>query len=361
MAQPPAAVARSLKPVGQLRLHHLVKRARFRCVHCQRDNTDSVVATMNGNWAQMVCGGCYGLLVHEYVEKAKWAAERKELKRRLPGIDGLLAFFRAAGVDAALQRGGRLRINGHQTPPLTHLPPPKTLEWKTIVDEMALEYVSDRFVKAVTANAHFGKGLRGFLGRPERGFVILRDGVRVALLCPTCAQIPHREVIYANFLMPGPHWRQVANVLRGAEAELVAEWKREQEAKAAAEAGAAAAKVNRTRAPQRHIDRLPDHRATHKRAAAQLRIDQLPHDLPQELIAACLDASRRIRMERQVAYDRPVVLECNVGELTLLPIAGAVTRLRMPFYLRQGDGNAEGGAPTRRRRPPADDGRRRCR
>ena len=85
----------------------------------------------------------------------------------------------------ALLRGGRLRINGRQTLPFTHLPSPETLEWKTIVDEMALKYVSDRFVKAMTANAHFGEGLRGFLGRPERGFVILRDGVRVALLCPT--------------------------------------------------------------------------------------------------------------------------------------------------------------------------------
>ena len=68
--------------------------------------------------------------------------------------------------------------------------------------------------------------------------------------------------------MPGPHWRQVADVLRSAEAELVAEWKREQEAKAAAEATAAAAKVKRRRrATQPHIDRLPDHRAPRKRAA----------------------------------------------------------------------------------------------
>ena len=77
MAQPPAAVARTLKPVGQLQLHHLVERARFCCVRCRRDKTDSMVATMNGNWAQMVCGGCYGPLVHEYRERQRGRGERK--------------------------------------------------------------------------------------------------------------------------------------------------------------------------------------------------------------------------------------------------------------------------------------------
>ena len=37
-----------------------------------------------------------------------------------------------------------------------------------------------------------------------------------------------------------------------------------------------------------------------------------------------------------MAYDRPVVLECDVGELTLLPLAGTVTRLRIPFCLGKG-------------------------
>ena len=269
MAQPPSAVARTLKSVGQLQLHHLVERARFHCVQCQRDKTDSTVATVNGNWEQTVCSGCYGTLVHAYGERAKWAAEKEAIRRRLPGIDGLLAFFRAAGIDAALLRGGRLRISGSVTRLPARLPQPKTPEWKTIVDEMTLKYASDRFVKAVTANAHFGEGLQGFLGEPEGGFVIMRDGVRVAFLSPTYAQIPHREVIYANFLVPGPHWRQVADVLRGAEADLVAEWKRGQEAKAAAGAAAAAAKVQRKRpAMQRRIRRSPDHHAPHRRTAA---------------------------------------------------------------------------------------------
>ncbi len=34
MAQPPAVVVRTFKPVGQLQLHHLGEHARFHCVHC---------------------------------------------------------------------------------------------------------------------------------------------------------------------------------------------------------------------------------------------------------------------------------------------------------------------------------------
>jgi hypothetical protein len=69
------------------------------------------------------------------------------------------------------------------------------------------------------------------------------------------------------------------------------------------------------------------------RAAARRHIDHLPDGLAPELIDACLDASRRIRLERQVAYERPVILEFEGGELTLLPIAGTATRLLMPFQL----------------------------
>ena len=167
-------------------------------------------------------------------------------------------------------------------------------------------------------NARFGERLRLSLRPRENGFVIVRDDVRLAIIHPTRAQIPHHEVVRANFLIPGPHWQQVADVIHGAEPELRAERKGEQEAKAPAEAAAAAAETGR------------------RRAAARRRIDRLPDGLPQELIGACVDASRRIRLERQVAYERPVVLECDVGELTLLPITGPETRLLMPFRFNKG-------------------------
>lgn len=228
----------------------------------------------------------------------------------------MLAFFRAARVRTELVSGGCLWINGSQVELLRWiLPSAKTLSWNDVIDEMALKYVRDKFVRAVEDNARFGEGLRVVLQWRERGFAIMRNDVRLGVIHATRAQIPRRDVIHANFLVPGPHWQQVARVLESAEPELVAEWKHEQEARAAAEAAAAAAEAER------------------RSVTARRRIDQLPRDLAPELIAACLDASRRIRLERQVAYERPVVLGYDFGELTVLPIAGTETRLVIPFRL----------------------------
>jgi hypothetical protein len=245
--------------------------------------------------------------------------ERQQLELRLPGVGGLLAFFSAAGVRVEAGRRGSLWINGRLAPPLARIrPSPSTPGWNSVIDAMALTYAGDKFIKAIEANAHFGEGLRAFLRPHEKAFAIMRGDVRLATIHATRAYIPHREVIHANFLRPGTHWQQIADVLHSAETDLVAEWKHKQEARAAAEAAAKAAEAQR------------------KRATARRRIDILPDDLPPKLIEACLDASQRLRLERQVAYERPVVLEYDLGELTLLPIAGTATQLLMPFRLSRG-------------------------
>jgi hypothetical protein len=362
VAHPPAAVERTFKRAGQLQLHRLRELARFYCVRCQQDKTNDYVATINGDWSQAVCKPCYRRLAREQRKDVKTVQpeihpvqakqpsrtvklkhpkvkppqpteireprstdiREQQLQRQLPGVDRLFAFFRAAGVRVEVERRGCLRINGKQTPPLRWtLPSPKTLDWNNVIDEMALNYVGGKFIRAVEENARFGEGLRAFLRPHLKGFAIVHGGVRLATICATHAQIPHREVIYANFLMPGSHWQQVADVLHSAEPELVAEWKREQETKAAAEASAAT-------------------EVKPMRAAGPRRIDQLPDDLAPELISACLGASQRIRLERQVAYERPVVLECNVGELTLLPITGTGARLLLPFRLIKGTETLKG-------------------
>ncbi len=392
MAQPPAVVALTFKPAGQLQLHRLGKRARFHCVHCRQDKTAGLVATMRSDWAQTVCVGCYDSLVHaqwaekkaakrrpmqakQLSRKVKSKEERKllqltakreqQLQHQLPGVDRLLTFFRTAGVRVEVGPRGCPLINGSQTRPLARiLPSPERPDWSNVIDEMALNYVGRKFLRAVADNARFGEGLRAFLRRREKGFAIMRGDVRLAMIRATRAQIPHRDVIHGNFLKPGPHWQQVADVVHGAEAELVAEWKQEHEheARAAAEAAAAKAEAKQRRAAARAAEAAAakaeaeqrraaaraaeaaaaEAEAEQRRAAARRRIDHLPNGLALELIDACLDASRRIRLERQVAYERPVVLESEVGELTLLPIAGTETRLLMPFRLRKGTETLKG-------------------
>jgi len=248
--------------------------------------------------------------------------ESQELRRQLPGLDSLLGFFRSAGVSVELRRGRWLWINGAQAEHLTHLPPPETLEWSSIVNEITLKYLRSKFIRAITENAYFGEGARVVMVPRESGFAVMRGDVRLVVIHPAQAQIPHREGMRANFLIPGEHWRLLADVVYESEGELIAEWEL-RGAKEAAEAGNVGARAKLRRAAERLIDHLPE-------------------GLDPELIDACLDASRRIRLERQVAYDRPVLLESEVGELTLLPIERTGSRLLMPFRLRKGMENLTG-------------------
>jgi len=231
------------------------------------------------------------------------------------GLERLAEFFRAAGVDTEIGHAGRLLINGSQTEPLAHLPSPDTAEWINIVNEIALKYARDEFIRAVEDNARFGDGLRLSLQPRERGFVIMRGDVRLGVIHPAHVFLPHRPFICANFLTSGPHWQQVAKVIHDTEAKP----------KKAAPAAPVQisdrekkAKVPKTAVLAAKVER--------RRTDARRCIYELPHDLAPELAGVCLDASRRIRLERQVAYARPVVLERDVGELTLLPITRSQTR-----------------------------------
>jgi hypothetical protein len=250
-------------------------------------------------------------------ERRQREKERQELRRQLPGLDSLLSFFRAAGVRVELGSGRRLWINNVQAERLTHLPPPETLEWNSIVSEIALKYLHGKFDRAIADNARVSVGVRVVFVPRERGFAVMRGDVRLALIQAARAQISHREAMRANFLMPGEHWQLLADVLDDAEGEAIAEWQRQEKAKETAEAGDIASEAK-------------------LRLASGRRIDDLPDGLDPELIDACLNASRRIRFERQVAYERPVILESGIGELTLLPIERTGSRLHMPFLLRSG-------------------------
>jgi hypothetical protein len=345
MAKPPAAVVRTFRPARQLQLYGLGARVRFQCTRCRKVKTACLVATMDGDWAQTLCQHCYGVLVHTQREKAKKIAEdesrivqakrqpstkfeprqsnaepprpiarkeRQQSEHRLARIDRVLAFFRAAGIDVRVTPDECLWIDGTQTQPLGHLTESKTIEWKATVDELAFTYVRDKFIKAVTDYARFGEGFRPFLRDHERGFAIMRGGVQLAIIYPTHAQVLHRLIIYANFLTPGSHWKNLAKAVRRADSEIVAERKHEQGTKATA------------------------------RSATRRSISRLPDDLTPELVDTCLDASRRIRLERRLAYPGPVILEYGVGELTLMPIVGTAPRLFVPFRLNNGTETMEG-------------------
>jgi hypothetical protein len=201
-------------------------------------------------------------------------------------VERVFGFFRDADVEAEARRGGKLWINNHEVTQLASIPRSgRTVNWDSVIDELALRYATRKFIKAISDNTHFGGGVRAFLRRQEKGFAITYNGAYLATIRATSAQIPRHGTILGNFLKPGPHWEQVAEAVHNTEVELKAELERRAREKAAAKAA--------TAATGKH----------HDRALAQLRLHRLPDDLAPELIAACLEASRRIRLERQVAYE----------------------------------------------------------
>jgi len=314
--------------------------------------------------------------------------QRQHLERRLSGVDRVVAFFRAAGVRAELRGDGRLSLDGKRTEPLRRGWPAKEAALNRIIDELAAKYARELLKKAVRENGHFGKS--GQAVKPEQwGFVVVQGRVRVAFIRATGADLPNGQVVSGNFLKPGPHWRELRNAIRNASPRPVAGKKRVKAARdlASAEAKAEFATRAAERAAARQAERAAERaaaraaadaafaRATAARAMvavslstgeltaaadggnavkeapspnpaaaaaqaiprtpARKRIDKFPDDLAPQLVRLCLDASQRIRLERQVAYDRPVVLESDHGELTLLPVRATGTGLLLPFQLRK--------------------------
>ena len=257
---PPAVVVQTFEAVGSLQLHRLSKRARFYCVTCRERKRGVLVATTNGDWKKAVCNICYGALVKKQQGKAKKKApkqtrqpsktvrhkqlnrrdgssagqatakgQNKQPTRRRPsGIDSLLEFFRAAGVDAQLGPTGHLWIDGRRIEPLAQVPSPETAEWINVVNEVALKYVRDKFIRTVEDNARFVADLGASLLPLPKGVAIMRGDEQLGVIRPAHASIPHHWLIYKNFLTTGPHWQKVANVLHDAEAKRAAASKHEQ-------------------------------------------------------------------------------------------------------------------------------------
>lgn len=335
MMELPDRVARPFEPTGNLQLHELGKLTRFHCVRCRREKVANLLAITDGDWSRTICYRCYESLVPQRQQKAKKPAlgspdsaqaavsksrnvmpkkpptisakKLRMLQRRLPGINALLEFFSTAGIQVELRHDGVLLVNGEEISPIRELPPRGRLTWSQAVNEIAFTYASTKFFKAVDDNVHISDDFYLSPRRYEKGIAIMRGEVRLATITPTRARIPHRRDIEANFLIAGPHWQQVKDAIENVEPELIAEWERDQ-------------KVKEAEAERRLL-------------ATRRRINRLPEYLGAELIDLCLNASRRIRLERQVAYERPVILAFPIGELTLLPIFGSETKLLAPFRL----------------------------
>jgi hypothetical protein len=231
--------------------------------------------------------------------------EARRLQLRIPAIGHLVAFFEAAGATVQLLPDMQVRVNGQRPRRL-----PKRIAslerglLNSLIDQIALENAHSLFTDALRENACLGDGVRAVAKRKEKGFAVTRGGTELGFIRATTARAHGGDLIEGNFLIPGTHWSRLAEAI----ASVVA--RREGAAAAVVQAGAPLG-----------------------RRAEVRRITALPSEIDPAFTGACIDASRRIRTERQVAYQRPVVLESAIGELTLLPIISTGVRLLLPFRL----------------------------
>jgi hypothetical protein len=158
-------------------------------------------------------------------------------------------------------------------------------------------HTGDALRRAVKDNAQLAPGDRVTAAADENGFAITRDGELLAVIMATRCSRPGSGdgPLIGNFLTSGSHWDELTRYL-----EPVA--------------------ATTPPAPSRGL--------------LTKRIDNLPAGLPRALLDACTEACRRIRAERRVAFERPVVLASSRGELTVQPVIGVPSALSVPFTYR---------------------------
>ncbi|HET6192228.1 MAG TPA: hypothetical protein VFE59_35120 [Trebonia sp.] len=234
----------------------------------------------------------------------------------------MISFFTDAGIAAELMNDGSLQINKRVSEIL-----PSRWELQdsrggrdAFIDRLAVTCLGGRFAEIAKEYSGLDDAVRFSVREGENGIAVIRDGVRLAFIHATMARAEGGGMIRANFLATGPHWSQLREEIYSATA------KRGNSLSSGEKAGTV------TRAPKE---------AERRRDLGLRRISKFPSGIDPLLARTCIEASRRIRTERQVAYSWPVVLESGLGELMLLPITSTEVPL-LPFRLTSGLKSLEG-------------------
>ncbi|OIW31628.1 hypothetical protein CONLIGDRAFT_641417 [Coniochaeta ligniaria NRRL 30616] len=59
----PFQIVKTFPPRGELQQYRLTATTEFSCCHCQQQKKSKLVAIKEGKWDQLLCNGCYGLLL----------------------------------------------------------------------------------------------------------------------------------------------------------------------------------------------------------------------------------------------------------------------------------------------------------
>lgn len=254
----------------------------------------------------------------------------------------LLTFFSQAGIPAEIEHNWRLRINKDLTRPLSESPAARAGEWRKIADRLAWIHARAEFTWSVLRNLPLPPAIaRTDLGRGY-GFSISRDGERLAVIHATSASALGQQPFYANFLSYGAHWQQLAESLQIAwhvtppQPRPLPPQLRFQSAADTREAPGkpGTRTAGGTLPPAARLIAEKPAPPSRQALRAGTRMTQFPDYLQPRTVAACMEASRRIREERQIGYECPVVLETKVGALTFLPLAWNRGQVSIPFSIR---------------------------
>ena len=235
-------------------------------------------------------------------------ADRAQLAR-IDALEGVATQARGAGVDAAVTANGALMFEGrrHALPLEVTPSSPAFTEWSDVV---LVREAGDLM------RGHLLRAFRGCraplkLRRIDRGFVIMHEGRRAAVVTPNNAVVPGREALRADFLRTGRQWA----VLR---------WRVEDS-------------LGVARGPQPlWLDTMP------------AVVTALPETIADRARRAAVNASRRLKEDRTLVFAHTVALRLeDQSTLRFLPLKEPPAPLEAPFvYSREGD-QVEGGLRLR--------------
>jgi hypothetical protein len=217
-----------------------------------------------------------------------------------PALAGLADFLGEAGISVDARADRRLYVGNMaagKLPLLEEGTSAGTSAWRDAVDKIVWVYARDVLDKALRRYCHLDADLVATPAPGRNGFALVTSGRELAVIRATHAVGPGREMILGNFLIAGEHWDQVGQALHGTATGTSAQ-------PAASDVGT---------------------------VTSSRRFDVLPNSISPDLREACIEASRRIRLERRTAFGRRVVLEGGGCELMVEPIDKRKNRLHVPF------------------------------
>jgi hypothetical protein len=207
-------------------------------------------------------------------------------------------------------------------------------DWNPEIDRFVAQqhHLAQRFVASITENAApLWPGARAYYVPSDHGFTLAWPDAEVGfvLVCPTHARVFFDgPLLAANYLVPGRHWGELKDAIEAHELE-------------------------RRSTLTQDLVRAPGRAFSHQPVRVPLRVlGAVPLGTPRQLERAVLDASRRLRLERQMVYATPAVLEADFGRIRFEPIESEAGHLLVPFRLRRDSDEVEGGLSLSGERDP---------